>query len=379
MAAWLQSEESGFAAHFGAEAMSEQTVFLGMVVLGVAFFSGLAVWAVRWVAQCKALLDRPNRRSSHELPVPRLGGAGFVPVVVITISALAVRSGSMPEALLAVFLGGAIVLFGVGLVDDFVSLSTGLRFALHFVVAGALLWMAVRFWPPLPSVGGGASLSPPSVWYWALVFWIVGLLNIYNFMDGIDGLAGMQAVVAGAAWGVAGATVGAPVVAVIGFGLGAGGLGFLVWNWPPAKIFMGDAGSTVLGYSFAGLPVLFTVEAGDPARFDEILLGGALVVWPFLADGGFTILRRLKNGENIFRAHRSHLYQRLVISGVSHRKVTVVYGLLAGGGVGLAWWVVTGRPYSSPASLALVGFAFSGLWRWVVSCEARATVVTPRR
>ena len=353
-------------------------VFLLGVGCGVAVLSGVAVWLVRRVAHRKALLDRPNMRSSHELPVPRLGGAGFIPVVLLAIGALATWD-AIPEALLAAFLGGAIVLFGIGLADDFVSLSTGFRFALHFVVAGGVLWMAARFWPVGVAGDAGAFLSPPSLWYWALLLWIVGLLNIYNFMDGIDGLAGMQALVAGAAWAVAGATLGAPTVALIGAALAAGGLGFLAWNWPPAKIFMGDAGSTVLGYALAVLPLLLVVEARGAVKFDRVLMAGALVVWPFLADGSFTILRRLRNGENIFRAHRSHLYQRLVIAGVSHRSVTAAYAALAIGGAGLAWRVLAGAPYSVATALGLTSGAFVLLCWWVSRREGRGAVGSVER
>ncbi len=353
-------------------------VFLSGVGLSVAVMAGFAVWLVRRVAHRKALLDRPNLRSSHELPVPRLGGAGFIPVVLLAIGALATWD-AIPEALLGVFLGGAIVLFGIGLADDFVSLSTGFRFALHFVVAGAVLWMAACYWPTGEADGVTALLSPPSVGYWVLLLWIVGLLNIYNFMDGIDGLAGMQALVAGAAWAAAGGMLGAPTVALMGVTLAAGGLGFLAWNWPPAKIFMGDAGSTVLGYAFAVLPLLFAVEAPKEVKFDRVLLAGAMVVWPFVADGGFTILRRLRKGENIFRAHRSHLYQRLVMAGVSHRKVTIVYGALALGGVGLAWRLVVGAPYAVPGALVAVSVAFGLLWRWVVRCEGQGATAAGRR
>ena len=168
-------------------------------------------------------------------------------------------------------------------------------------------------------------------------------------------------------------------MALIGAALAAGGLGFLAWNWPPAKIFMGDAGSTVLGYALAVLPLLLVVEARGAVKFERVLMAGALVVWPFLADGSFTILRRLRNGENIFRAHRSHLYQRLVMAGVSHRSVTLIYGALAVGGAGLAWRVLAGAPYSMATALGLTSGAFVLLCWWVSRREGRGAVGSVER
>jgi hypothetical protein len=116
---------------------------------------------------------------------------------------------------------------------------------------------------------------------------------------------------------------------------------------------MGDAGSTVLGYIFAVMPLLVIVEAKPARHAERFLMAAVLVVWPFLADGTFTILRRLRKRENIFKAHRSHLYQRLVIAGRSHREVTLVYGALAVVGGGLAWCVVTDVPFGFRLPLEL--------------------------
>lgn len=348
----------------------------GLIILFAvtAVVAGLAVRAMRWEAQRRALLDRPNDRSSHELPVPRLGGGAFMPVVLTAIAFFAPRN-AIPTGLLAAFLGGAALLFVIGLIDDVVSLSTGLRFAMHFAVAGAVLAMTAKAWPAGVDAGWwSAALRPPSWGFWALALWIVGVLNLYNFMDGIDGLAGLQAVIAGLAWAVAGVAMGAPWVAVTGAAMAAGAAGFLSLNWPPAKIFMGDAGSTVLGFCFAALPLMLVVEIKRAVQFELLLVTGALLVWPFLADGGFTILRRLRKGENIFQAHRSHLYQRLVIAGVSHARVTCVYGALAVLGAGLAWRVLRGEPRAVTSAAGIAATAFALLWLWVARCERRAAI-----
>ncbi len=344
---------------------------LGLILffVGVAVVAGVAVRVMRWEAQRRALLDRPNDRSSHELPVPRLGGGAFMPVVLGAIGLFAPR-GTIPDGLFAVFIGGAALLFVIGLIDDVVSLSTGLRFAVHFAVAGAVLAMSAKCWPAGADAGWWTSaLRPPSWGFWLLALWIVGVLNLYNFMDGIDGLAGLQAVIAGLAWAAAGVAMSAPWVALVGAAIAAGALGFLSLNWPPAKIFMGDAGSTVLGFCLAVLPLILIIEIKRAVQFELLLVAGALVVWPFLADGAFTIFRRLRKGENILQAHRSHLYQRLVIAGVSHARVTGVYGALAAVGVLLAWRVLRGEPLAVTTAAVVVTAAFALLWIWVTRCE----------
>ena len=149
-------------------------------------------------------------------------------------------------------------------------------------------------------------------------------------------------------------------------------MGFLTLNWPPAKIFMGDAGSTVLGFSFAVLPLLVWVEKKPAVGLFALLSVALLVVWPFLADGTFTIFRRLRKRENIFKAHRSHLYQRLVIAGKSHLLVTVVYGVLAVIGSVLGWVVIRGFAWAMPLSVFVVLVLFGCLWRWTVDSEKRA-------
>jgi UDP-N-acetylmuramyl pentapeptide phosphotransferase/UDP-N-acetylglucosamine-1-phosphate transferase len=277
-------------------------------------------------------------------------------------------------------------LYVVSLVDDLRPLSTGIRFGVQLAVAGLVLGISIG---PLRAVSGveteilDAWLRPGAVGYWLLALWFVGLINVYNFMDGIDGIAGLQAVVAGVAWAVIGTVLSLPMVQLTGAVVASAALGFLTLNWHPAKIFMGDAGSTVLGFLFATLPFLATAEGGERlgARGERLELTrsltiGAILVWPFLADGIFTFLRRLKNRENVLQAHRSHLYQRLVIAGHSHTRVTVVYGCLALlGAVLVIPLVKTPAPGSSgspvPAALGVLAAAFVGLWRWTLASEGQ--------
>jgi len=307
-----------------------------------------------------------------------------MPLVLLALAGGTWAMGHSPSVW-ATIAGGS-VLYVVSLVDDLRPLSTGIRFGVQLAVAGLVLGISIG---PLRAVSGveteilDAWLRPGAVGYWLLALWFVGLINVYNFMDGIDGIAGLQAVVAGVAWAVIGTVLSLPMVQLTGAVVASAALGFLTLNWHPAKIFMGDAGSTVLGFLFATLPFLATAEGGERlgARGERLELTrsltiGAILVWPFLADGIFTFLRRLKNRENVLQAHRSHLYQRLVIAGHSHTRVTVVYGCLALlGAVLVIPLVKTPAPGSSgspvPAALGVLAAAFVGLWRWTLASEGQ--------
>jgi UDP-N-acetylmuramyl pentapeptide phosphotransferase/UDP-N-acetylglucosamine-1-phosphate transferase len=194
----------------------------------------------------------------------------------------------------------------------------------------------------------------------------MGLTNAYNFMDGIDGIAGGQALIAGLGWAIIGFMSGQSFVGLIGLLLAASSLGFLFHNWPPARIFMGDVGSAFIGFTLAIIPILAAQR--DP----RCMVAGILVVWPFIFDTSFTLVRRLINKENIFVAHRSHIYQRLVIAGYSHRYVTLVYMALAliGTVIALLWYKRV--PFVNVAVIVLPIVLFAGLWRFVVRAESRA-------
>jgi UDP-N-acetylmuramyl pentapeptide phosphotransferase/UDP-N-acetylglucosamine-1-phosphate transferase len=155
--------------------------------------------------------------------------------------------------------------------------------------------------------------------------WIIGLTNAYNFMDGIDGMAGGVAFAAGLGWALL--TSGIPYLANsfvfwIAIAISASSLGFLGHNWHPAKIFMGDVASTFLGYSFAVMPLLASNKEGDA------LMLGTLLLWTFIMDAGVTFIRRAINREDVLSAHRTHLYQRLVTGGYTHSAVSTLYIVL---------------------------------------------------
>lgn len=338
----------------------ELTTGARLFLAGLACFVASVAVAevVRRVALRRALLDHVNERSLHTVPTPRLGGVAIV--MVTLVAGVLGRDERSSEDLVLLAVCGGVAL--VGLRDDLKPMSAAARIAIQIAVSTAFLHFVGT--PPLLIARGLALSLPPVVVSGLLVVWMVGVLNIYNFMDGMDGLAGFQTVTAAAALGVMlGGTLSGYALA-----LGAAAAGFLVHNFPPARIFMGDAGSTFIGMSFAALAVVGMHHAVP-------ITESALVLAPFLLDGTFTILRRALRGEKVWKAHRTHLYQRAVQTGLAHREVLLVYvvwlSIAAAGAVlasrsaaalGLGW------------AAAVVGLLV--VWRWVVRRESDRAELT---
>jgi UDP-N-acetylmuramyl pentapeptide phosphotransferase/UDP-N-acetylglucosamine-1-phosphate transferase len=202
--------------------------------------------------------------------------------------------------------------------------------------------------------------------------WIVGLTNAYNFMDGIDGIAAGQAIVAGIGWLILGNMLGEPRFAALGLAVAASSLGFLVHNRPPAKIFMGDVGSAFLGFTFAFMTVWCSQKSPNGVWFAEL---SVLFLWPFAFDSILTFFRRLCKRENVFAAHRSHLYQRLVQSGMTHGQVSGVYTALAA--VGLLPLAADYAGWNSAAwcLTALLLVFCAGLWLFTALRETRSATL----
>ena len=313
-----------------------------LLFLLLTLLSYLLVYLIRRYAERRQILDHPNERSSHVIPMPR--GGGLAIVLIVTGTGISSINETEPSHVLIYLICGLVIAY-LGWRDDIHSLSRSVRFAVQGLVAAVSIY----------GLGYAKAVTIPLVGEWQLgVFgiiitflWIIGLTNAYNFMDGIDGIAGGVAFAAGLGWMALAAHARIPFAFWIALAIAASSLGFLGHNWSPAKIFMGDVASTFLGYTFAVLPLLSSDESGDA------LMLGTLLMWTFIMDAGVTFIRRVLNRENVLAAHRTHLYQRLVIGGYSHAAVSVLYLALTllAGLLAYAWsW---GQAYAPP--LIIIG------------------------
>ncbi|MEN6450304.1 MAG: glycosyltransferase [Thermoguttaceae bacterium] len=328
----------------------------GIAVLAT---SAVAAWCTakalaraRWPT---AWIDFPNARSLHVTPTPRVGGLALL---------VGVAAGIFMVGQLGIGVPGVAILCGValmallGLADDAIGVSIPVRIAVQLLAAAIVVYATgglVRL--PLPSpldVPLGVFAVPLSL------LWLVGVTNVYNFLDGIDGFAAAQGLIVGTAAACFAAD--GPMLAA-GLAIAGACLGFLPQNWHPAKMFMGDGGALMLGFAVATLPCLAAPDERGQAAFCV-----AMCLWFFLSDGAFTICRRLRHGETIWRAHCTHLYQRLVKSGLKHHQVTgavmtaaTLLAVLAvaacrSGEPRLQWWL---------AALAVASF----LAYWALTCR----------
>jgi Fuc2NAc and GlcNAc transferase len=279
--------------------------------------SAAGVWGSIRIAKRVGMMDIPNHRSSHSLPTPRMGGVPMVAAAVLAFGGwvlLAAKDANVQRGLPYTFLF-ALAMFLLGFYDDLRNLSPLFRFLVQFVSALLLL---VFLAPILPDVPFWKWVLPRWTWIVPGAFWGVWMLNLYNFMDGIDGLAGGEAAVASSFFFMVFAYYGQSGWAVANLVVAAASMGFLVHNWPPARIFMGDAGSAFLG-SFYGMQ--FVVAAlSTPVPFPVLVLPFA----NFILDTTFTLFRRLIRREKWYQAHRSHFYQRMTDLGMTHSKVTSI-------------------------------------------------------
>jgi Fuc2NAc and GlcNAc transferase len=260
------------------------------------------------------VLDLPNARSSHNAPTPRGGGIAIVVTFIVTSCAFALF-GLIASDLFWALTGGGLGVAIVGYLDDRKPLPARVRLAIHLTGAA---W-AVYELGGLPPIQWGSAAVHLGLWGDVLaVFAIAWILNFFNFMDGIDGIAGSEAVFvaafgAGLCW-MAGVD---SAVSYASLTLAAASLGFLLWNWPPAKIFMGDVGSGYLGY-ILGVLALAAGRQSPAILWAWLILGGV-----FFVDATVTLVRRLLRGDRVYEAHRSHGYQWLARRLRSHKSVTM--------------------------------------------------------
>lgn len=310
---------------------------MSLAVVGLMAVTILLSWCGTGLMRAYALrhhiLDVPGDRSSHQIATPRGGGGGLV---VAAMAGFAVVSWTWHTAMPAEILAAGLVVGAIGMVDDHGHVSPHVRLIGHFVAA-ALVVSALGGHPPLPVSG---ELYSFGLWGDGLaVVLVVWLINLTNFMDGIDGITGTEVISV--------CLVGAALLAFTVPGdprwiepavLAAAVAGFLIWNWPPARIFMGDVGSGFLG-------LMIAVVALRAAWINPVLGWCWLILYAvFIVDSTVTLLARLLRGAPVLHAHRTHAYQHLAAAWASHRRVTLL--VLAANLLWLsplAWLVATGR------------------------------------
>jgi Fuc2NAc and GlcNAc transferase len=289
-----------------------------MIFLWLLLVVFAASWALTLVlrryALAKSLMDIPNERSSHSIPTPRGGGVAIVTTFLVALPLLT-GLGLLSSSALYGLLGAGLLVAVIGFADDHGHIAARWRLLGHFIAAAwALFWLGglapVTFLSVTVDLGGlGNALA---------LIYLVWMLNLYNFMDGIDGLASIEAICVCLGCCLVYGLTGHVELIWVALVLSAAVAGFLCWNFPPARIFMGDAGSGFLGIVLGFL----AVDAG--AVSSELLWSWLILLGVFIVDSTWTLVRRLLSGDKVYEAHRSHAYQYASRYYRSHKAVVLV-------------------------------------------------------
>lgn len=340
----------------------------GLIYSVLAIFAGVAAFMLTLLIERQAdrwgLMQAPNHRSSHVKPTARGGGVAIIGAAVIAMTVLSAMGA--PGLWGVVF--ATLAIAGLGLADDLRDLPAAWRFPIQGLVMAGLFWIV----PDMPGIAlpGGLVLGGA---FLAIIVWVIGLwwVNLYNFMDGIDGIAASQAILillgacmiwlAAEPQALANPVFGLALIAM------AASLGFLLRNWPPARIFMGDAGSNGLAL------IIFAIAALTIA--DRTLSYQSWLILPsvFVTDATVTLLRRIARREKPWDAHRRHGYQQLARRR-GHKSVTLAYGgLTLFGAVPLAWLARHDTIWSWALAVVTYG-ALAGLALWAKAGASTETV-----
>jgi Fuc2NAc and GlcNAc transferase len=342
--------------------MSVSLPVLASVVLAAFGLAAAGTGWVRGYAVRRALIDIPGERSSHTVPTPRGGGLAIAVVTLLSIILLGLTGLFTVQETLAMA-GGGMLVAAVGWREDHSPIAAHWRgLAYLAAVAWALYWLdgldSLRIGGELIALGWPGML--------AALFGMAWLTNLYNFMDGTDALAATQAVTASLAAGFLlwqGEAAGPAILALV---IAAAASGFLCWNWPPARIFMGDVGSCLLGFLFAVLALIGERHGTVPVLLWVILLGG------FIWDATLTLCMRVVRGERWYAAHRSHAYQRLVQLGWSHRRLALAFLAL---NLLVLWplaWLAASQPPLAPYATAISAAICALIWLGIQMYHRRA-------
>jgi Fuc2NAc and GlcNAc transferase len=317
-------------------------LWLLLAVLGTtALASGLlTAWLIPRL-QGAQVVDIPNARSLHVRPVPRGGGLAIAAVVIVTQCALLVGQGwHLQTGLVTTLVAGGFA--GLGWADDRAGRGVVLRLLVQAVLAVLFVTLAV---PAELSVLQRAGLCLALLWG----------VNLFNFMDGSDGLAAVQAMAASIGLGVLLSVSMQSGAALAAFGLAGATAGFLRWNWHPARIFLGDVGSYFIGFELTALVILSAQSMHTPWP-------AVILVAPFVTDATLTLLVRLLRGMPVWRAHREHVYQRLVLRGCSPARVACVLAALL---VGLCWPSAAWSVVAGVLPAVFVYGLLAIIWLWL--------------
>ncbi len=307
-------------------------MFSSLLILTIAPFLLSAWLTARFCNPASKfhILDHPNERSLHSNPTPRSGGIAIVVALFGSIGWSAWRFALPPEIywLLASLFLVALVSF----MDDRAGVKVVYRFAAHIVAAMFVMLAGLALSTvPLPSATWSLAAGPVAAISVAFVVWMI---NLYNFMDGMDGFAGGMAVIGFGSFAALGWFSGHASFMLVSLITASASAGFLLFNFPPARIFMGDVGSSSLGLLAASLSLWGARDGVFPFWV------AVLVFSPFVVDATVTLVRRLVKGEKVWQAHRTHYYQRLVQMGWGHRKTVLWEYALMLAAAGSALWVV---------------------------------------
>jgi len=289
---------------------THQLLVLAILIVNALALSFLLTGLATWYAVRRGIMDHPGERHSHRVVTPRGGGAGLI--LALLLSSLWVFAGS-GGFWISCAIPGIVVMSLLGWWDDHVSLSARFRFLIQLAVSIYLLWCI-----GLGKLDGSGFLMVGVMVAGSAIF-LVWMTNLYNFMDGSNGMAGMQAVFAGVVLAVLFEQAAAHESAAAAALLAACSLGFLPWNLGRARVFMGDTGSLALGFAIGALLVY-----GVATQAFELPVA-LMVMMVFLTDSTLTLLVRVLKGEQWYNAHKQHLYQRLIAQGWSHNRVLLLY------------------------------------------------------
>ncbi len=311
------------------------TAFLSHIGFAVVL-CGVSICLTRWMLYRAGIVDVPNSRSAHVTPTPKSGGVAIVAtfgigVVIIFCFAQTIY---IRQTFFYGFVFSALLISAISLYDDINNRPFAFKLAIQVVAAMVVMLSGLVIEQiALPFVG---LVSLGWLTYPISFLWILGLTNAYNFMDGLDGLAAGVAIIVSAFFCFITFSQGSTFVYITSYTVMSGAIGFLIYNWSPARVFMGDVGSAFLGFVFSVLAIIAT---GHDASHTSFLVM-PLLLFNFIYDTFFTFMRRLMRGERVFDAHRLHLYQLCNRLGYSHRAVSFFhYGLCVAQGFGAIWMV----------------------------------------